>query len=834
MVGMQRAPSPSLLSSHLVKGSTKLVLFLIVLPWLLTYLHLTHFFKRESFLLVTSSPSERRIHDAAFLPDGIYTRVVQQVGSSDENTIECQRVWQSQCCQVLSGGGYDNAAKDDPFCNSFDYPSIVQLSSQLLPLVKSRARLIAASLGFHSLLSDQTVFRLSYNEDTNQWLFLMDQPKLGTVKRATLQLASYSHPTSSAASTAATTKSSSFLSLQHKRIPPSGIWVQDTYHQQQEQQQPQQQRAKSEHRYIQVNSFQSYFGMRHHLPEELSTLQMSQKTIESPSTLSSSSTYAFRRNPNKKGGNGNSEQGESHSSPLWTLVTEFPATTFWLVLNIGLYLVFWNQNVSAASVALNHQVWTDHGRAFSGALSHFEIWHIGFNMMSLHTLGQELEPIYGSIPFFLYNFSLIPITTLIELGMMIVQQRYQERRQQRQQLQQQQAQQEGQVYVDSSATAVIVPIESLPNHNIVGYSGVLFAWMVVATLQPTRGNSCPIPFVPSLCFQTFSFLGGAISFNLGPFVTLVFAQVILPRSAFIGHLAGIVAGFAIHWKLLPLEYLAQPALLIPAIWMYSKLWRQEHCFTCNTLRHSGWGTSDRVSGAIPSFATHRGLQWVRRTMTVLLLFASILVPPRNLVGTVLPHLFLWIILECMLCWMATEVDCLNHEQLHEYNRVLGVIGRGLVVALLVVMITDAMTLSGWFVTSILWQSPRESSALSTTLLWLGQEHARNRTAFILPVVVSVRLLLLLLTLCLTCHILANANEIGTNDTIFVRVVGWCVLEPAQQVGSRLLSRKVEAEANVLFFPGRGVSLGGGGGTSRPTTRSVNRRGESSSLTSTVL
>ena len=50
---------------------------------------------------------------------------------------------------------------------------------------------------------------------------------------------------------------------------------------------------------------------------------------------------------------------------------------------------------------------------FSPTLAHFEPLHIGFNMMSLHTLGLELEDGYGSIVFFVYNVALIIFTTVV-------------------------------------------------------------------------------------------------------------------------------------------------------------------------------------------------------------------------------------------------------------------------------------------------------------------------------------------------------------------------------------------------------------------------------------
>lgn len=97
-----------------------------------------------------------------------------------------------------------------------------------------------------------------------------------------------------------------------------------------------------------------------------------------------------------------------------------PATTLLLLLNIGLAYQYWNHRVPPSSVSksynkicLEHEWW----RAFTGATAHFEPLHIGFNMMSLHTLGKELEGGFGSIVFLVYNIALIVMCSLAMMGM---------------------------------------------------------------------------------------------------------------------------------------------------------------------------------------------------------------------------------------------------------------------------------------------------------------------------------------------------------------------------------------------------------------------------------
>ena len=223
-----------------------------------------------------------------------------------------------------------------------------------------------------------------------------------------------------------------------------------------------------------------------------------------------------------------------------------PATCLLLGLNIGLAFIYWNFRVNANAVALmdgpvlqQFQYW----RGITGTLAHFEWWHLLFNMMSLHNLGSFLEErIYGSITFLLLNLGLIPVTVLIFFGGSHL--FYW-----------------GRLRLRQSTNAALSTTLSRPAINAVGYSGVLFAWMVISSLEQPK--SCPIPFLDSVCFETWH-ITKHIKFNIGPLIQLVIASAILPRVSFGGHLAGIVSGFLLHWSLLPLEMI-QPVVIIPLI-----------------------------------------------------------------------------------------------------------------------------------------------------------------------------------------------------------------------------------------------------------------------------
>ena len=74
---------------------------------------------------------------------------------------------------------------------------------------------------------------------------------------------------------------------------------------------------------------------------------------------------------------------------------------------------------------------------------------------------------------------------------------------------------------------------------------------------------CPLFFLPSLCFPTWSIpipftdITG-LPVNLGPFLLLIVTKLILPQSSLTGHLAGIVIGFPLAWGML--DWITPPVL----------------------------------------------------------------------------------------------------------------------------------------------------------------------------------------------------------------------------------------------------------------------------------
>jgi membrane associated rhomboid family serine protease len=329
------------------------------------------------------------------------------------------------------------------------------------------------------------------------------------------------------------------------------------------------------------------------------------------------------------------------------IIFQIPATSFWIFVNCCLAFVYWNRRIAPDAVAKIYnriipmspssttpEVW----RIVTGSTAHFEPLHLGMNMLSLSALGKELEGrhMFTSISFFTYNCSLIVIVAAIWLSLQHLMQIHRP------------------TYFDANGATV-------------GFSGVLFAWMVVASLDQT--STCPLIFAPSVCFPTYE-LYGPFKFSLSPFIQLVVMQVILPRVSFTGHLSGIIAGYLIHWELLPIRYF-QPALIIPIMYLFY-LRHIRNVFVANA--ESGAGSQNTTSRVKTILGYH-----------MIVLFYSVTV--------------LGILSSTTLTFATTTVYWYQlHQSMNQSNDLNGRLltwSRAYIVAAVLVLISDAMTVGGW-------------------------------------------------------------------------------------------------------------------------------------------
>jgi membrane associated rhomboid family serine protease len=336
-----------------------------------------------------------------------------------------------------------------------------------------------------------------------------------------------------------------------------------------------------------------------------------------------------------------------------------PTTTLLLIILVGLAFYYWNYTIDPSVVSKSYSRIVHHHeyyRAFTGATAHFEPIHLGFNCMALYSLGIQLEDQLGSIPFLLYNISLIPITSLIMMLLI----RWQVKRTDHQHL------------MDQSA---------------VGYSGVLFAWMVVATLNSDM-PSCPIPLFHNVCFHTYTILG--VKANLGPVVQLVVAQVVLPRASLMGHLAGIIAGFAMHWNLLPIT-VVQPAILIPGL-LILLLPKERHEGSARTA-----ATVTTTSNL--TLCTILSRLWIAGP--ILRVCRLMIIAFWGLWIRLHWTLLLTLILQAISVYYCHIVDTIAWRKTVMLSLILGVI-------------TDSMTLAGWLVLGDLYNNGASTNGATST------------------------------------------------------------------------------------------------------------------------
>ena len=458
-------------------------------------------------------------------------------------------------------------------------------------------------------------------------------------------------------------------------------------------------------------------------------------------------------------------------------VVSKPTTTFLLFLNIGLAYYYWNYRISPSIVAKNYdrimnqnELW----RSFTGALAHFEPLHLGFNMMSLVSLGEALEQWgYGSLPFLSYNFSLIIYTTT--LMMLITKLRI--------------------LRAKSSDE-----IRGLKEQNTVGYSGVLFAWMTVVSMEQQK--SCPVFFLPEMCFSSFSIYKDYLKFNISPLVTLVAMQLILPRVSFVGHLSGIVCGFLLHWGILRLEFCLPHVLgcLMTVIW----LWKIEKVIPAQ--KESVGGVPDAM---IPVDITSDGEDEpneTRETMKqVLTNFFSQQATVQEKTKSYLQMTCYGLIGVCLLSsllfdhgivfaqaasafvfYSATRSFLFSEGKQQKYSGV-GHLFRGYVITSLLLILVDSMSLPGWWVARVFIFSSRVSF-VSTSI-------------FVVIIIALLRIILNLWGLILAVKVLADIGELS-GGSFYKNVLSW-VVGNCRIVGDVILApmyRAFEGQGTVLGAP----------------------------------
>jgi len=219
-----------------------------------------------------------------------------------------------------------------------------------------------------------------------------------------------------------------------------------------------------------------------------------------------------------------SSNAASQSASLQDLL-QSPVTTFLLAVIFAFAFYLWSYRVDVERVAYSYDLVAVRGqywRMVSASFAHFDPLHLLFNTMALYQMGV-LEYAFGSLAYAYLSADLVFIT----MGIC--------------------------VFMDH------VIVHRYNNHahaaqQAVGYSCVLFAWMVAASVRMSK--FCPIFLFPSFCLDTVYIPIIHLPVNAGPILLLLLTKIVIPRSSFLGHLSGIVIGYPLAWNML--DWLTPP------------------------------------------------------------------------------------------------------------------------------------------------------------------------------------------------------------------------------------------------------------------------------------
>ncbi|CAI9113711.1 OLC1v1014364C1 [Oldenlandia corymbosa var. corymbosa] len=197
--------------------------------------------------------------------------------------------------------------------------------------------------------------------------------------------------------------------------------------------------------------------------------------------------------------------------PLIYEIIEKPATSCIIGLLSAIWFYIQKKGIGYPQVGLSYETVMEgqYWRIITSAFSHISVLHLVFNVSALWSLGvvEQLQHMGLGVKFYLhYTLVLVILSGLLVIGMyhVLIQR---------------------------------CKIEYFRRVTAVGYSCVVFGWMTILCVKQ-----------PSSKLDLFGFLSLPISF--APFESLIFTSIIVPQASFLGHLSGIIVGYAIGWGLI--------------------------------------------------------------------------------------------------------------------------------------------------------------------------------------------------------------------------------------------------------------------------------------------
>ncbi|CAN4099544.1 unnamed protein product [Withania somnifera] len=185
--------------------------------------------------------------------------------------------------------------------------------------------------------------------------------------------------------------------------------------------------------------------------------------------------------------------------PLFYEILKKPATSCAIGICSAIWFYIQKSNIGYSHVGLSYEAAMEghYWRIITSAFSHISVLHLVFNMSALWSLGvvEQLGHIGLGVQYYLhYTLVLVVLSGMLVVGMYhILIQKFK--------------------------------LEYFRRVTAVGY-----------ILQPSSK------------LNLFGFLSLPISF--APFESLIFTSIIVPQASFIGHLSGIIVGYAVGWGLI--------------------------------------------------------------------------------------------------------------------------------------------------------------------------------------------------------------------------------------------------------------------------------------------
>mmetsp|Transcript_20319 Transcript_20319/g.47478 ORF Transcript_20319/g.47478 Transcript_20319/m.47478 type:complete len:244 (+) Transcript_20319:3-734(+) len=173
-----------------------------------------------------------------------------------------------------------------------------------------------------------------------------------------------------------------------------------------------------------------------------------------------------------------------------------------LIVCVAVWLAIKKKNIDYGDVGASYQnfaVEKQYWRMWTASFSHISVMHLALNMSSLWAY-RFIEQQIGTLMYLKLTFLFVVVTIWMMMGMYHL---------------------------------LIVKLGREASRRTVGvgYSCVIFAWMTWTTVMHPM-NSLDLGFF-------------SLPLSLAPFGNLIFTSLIVPNASFVGHLAGILAGYAV-------------------------------------------------------------------------------------------------------------------------------------------------------------------------------------------------------------------------------------------------------------------------------------------------